>query len=52
LQGNYNMFERESTEVEHGSDSCRVEEVGGLFHIVRRKQQLLKLGCYTLSAGN
>jgi len=25
--------------VEHGSDSDRDEEVGGVFHIVRRKQQ-------------
>ena len=27
------------SDVEHGSDSGRDEEVGGLFHIVRRKQQ-------------
>ena len=27
------------TEVEHGSDCGRGEDVGGLFHIVRRKQQ-------------
>jgi hypothetical protein len=25
--------------VEHGSDSGRDEDVGGLFHVVRRKQQ-------------
>lgn len=39
MQGNFNKFERETSDVEHGSDGGRDDEVGGLFHIVRRKQQ-------------
>ncbi|PNF19889.1 hypothetical protein B7P43_G12284 [Cryptotermes secundus] len=39
VYGNYNKFEREETEEELGSDSDENKDVGGLFQVVRRKQQ-------------
>lgn len=39
VYGNYNQFEREETEVELGNDSDENKDVGGLFKVVRRKQQ-------------
>jgi hypothetical protein len=39
LLGNYNQFEKEDTEVELGSDGDGEKHVGGLFRIVRKKQQ-------------